>query len=90
MGAGGGYKPVVVTRHGPTGSVPERSAAILAAQCRLEASATSESSSARRRASHPLRLARRQGMLSIGKSANFLPVGKDFTISACDFLPVGN
>ena len=34
-------------------------------------------------------LARRQDTLSIGKSANFLPVGKDFTIPARNFLPVG-
>ena len=29
-------------------------------------------------------------MLSTGKSAIFLPVGKDFTIPARYFLPVGN
>jgi hypothetical protein len=29
-------------------------------------------------------------MLSTGKSANFLPVGKNFTIPARNFLPVGN
>ena len=29
-------------------------------------------------------------MLSTRKSANFLPVGKDFTIPARYFLPVGN
>ncbi len=29
-------------------------------------------------------------MLSTGKSANFLPVGRDFTIPAHNFLPVGN
>jgi hypothetical protein len=29
-------------------------------------------------------------MLSIEFSCNFLPVGKDFTIPAANFLPVGN
>ena len=38
----------------------------------------------------PISLARRQDTLSTGKLANFLPVGKDFTIPARDFLPVGN
>ena len=37
----------------------------------------------------PISLARRQDMMSIRKSANFLPVGKDFTIPARNFLPVG-
>ena len=37
-----------------------------------------------------LSLAHRQDMLSTGKWANFLPVGKDFTIPARHFLPVGN
>jgi hypothetical protein len=36
----------------------------------------------------PLSLACRQGMLSMRKLANFLPVGKDFTIPARNFLPV--
>ncbi len=35
-------------------------------------------------------LARRQARLSIGKLADFLPVGKDFTIPTGNFLPVGN
>jgi hypothetical protein len=34
-------------------------------------------------------LARRLDVMSIGKWANFLPVGKDFTIPARNFLPVG-
>ena len=38
----------------------------------------------------PLSLARRQDTLSTRKSPNFLPVGKDFTIPAPYFLPVGN
>jgi hypothetical protein len=29
-------------------------------------------------------------MLSAGKSANFLPAGKNFAIPAFDFPPVGN
>ena len=57
--------------------------------CRRETGAPSESNSARRRAAHPPSLARRQDMLSTRKSANFLPVGKDFTIPARYFLPVG-
>ena len=67
----------------------ERSAAILAAQCWLEAGATFEIGSGRRRAPHPPSLARRQDTLSTEKSPNFLPVGKDFTIPARYFLPVG-
>jgi hypothetical protein len=43
----------------------------------------------RRRASHPIRLAQRQGMMSTEFLRNFLPVGKDFTIPARYFLPVG-
>ena len=39
---------------------------------------------------HPLRLAQRQGTLSTEFLRNFLPVGKDFTIPAANFLPVGN
>lgn len=35
-------------------------------------------------------LAYGQDMLSMGKSANSLPAGKDFAIPAFDFLPVGN
>jgi len=35
-------------------------------------------------------LAHGQDMLSMGKSANFLPAGKNFAIPAFDFLPVGN
>ncbi len=54
-----------------------------------QAGAPSERNSVRRRAAHPLSLARRQDMLSTRKSANFLPVGKDFTIPARYFLPVG-
>ena len=37
---------------------------------------------------HPLSLAQRQDMLSTGKSPNFQPVGKDFTIPVRYFLPV--
>ncbi len=36
-----------------------------------------------------LRLAQRQDMLSTEFWRNFLPVGKDFTIPTCYFLPVG-
>jgi hypothetical protein len=35
-------------------------------------------------------LAHGQDMLSMGKSAIFLPAGKNFAIPAFDFLPVGN
>jgi hypothetical protein len=42
------------------------------------------------RAPHPLSLAHRQGVLSRKFLRNFLPVGKDFTIPAADYLPVGN
>ena len=35
-------------------------------------------------------LALRLEAVSMGKWANFLPVGKDFTISVRNFLPVGN
>ena len=34
-------------------------------------------------------LAQRLDVMSMGKLANFLPVGKDFTIPARNFLPVG-
>ena len=39
---------------------------------------------------HSIRLAPRQGMTSRRKWADFLPAGKDFTIAAANFLPVGN
>jgi len=37
----------------------------------------------------PISLAQRLDVMSMGKLANFLPVGKDFTIPARNFLPVG-
>ncbi len=85
-------------RRHPDGPVPAeagvttRTAGILSAWrgCRREADPAPESNSIRRRASHPLSLAQRQDMLSTGKSANFLRVGRDFTIPTGYFLPVGN
>ncbi len=70
--------------------VTTRTAGILPAWrgCRREAGATSNS--VRRRVPHPLSLAQRQVMLSTGKSPGFLPVGRDCTIPARYFLPVGN
>jgi hypothetical protein len=56
---------------------------------RRQAGAPSVRNFVRRRAAHHLSLARRQDTLSTGKSPNFLPVGRDFTIPARNFLPVG-
>ncbi len=72
--------------------VTTRTAGILPAWrgCRREAGAPSERNSIRPRDPHPLSLARRQDRLSTRKSADFLPVGQDFTIPARYFLPVGN
>jgi hypothetical protein len=42
------------------------------------------------RSSRRYRLAKRQGMLSREFLWSVLPIGKDFTIPACYFLPIGN
>jgi hypothetical protein len=102
VSAGGGYLPLTnsagrctaAIRAAPCrleAGVTTRTAGSLPAWqgCRREAGATSERNSVRRRIPHPLSLAPRQDRLSTGKSANFLPVGKDFTIPAPNFLPVG-